>query len=536
MEYIQKTPKQYSKKYKCPYCELRLERDKLASHIEKDHKHMIPEGYTASRVAFNTINHKEVGHCIIDGSETEWNEDKKRYERLCKNPACHKAYVKMVDDRLKKARGVSKSEMLSDPKFQDKMLKGRSISGTYKFSDGGKIPYVGSYEKNFLEFMDKFLHVESKDIQAPGPTIDYYFEGKKHFWITDFYYIPYNLVLDIKDGGSNPNTRDMAVYRAKQNAKEKAIISGKEYNYIRLTDNQFDQLIEIMLDLKDSLMDLETKYSHDITRIKPIVKINEGYIRLLDKYKDPKTCSWDEELTWKSVEDALRGDSTIDKSAELHVYDMNPNTYKNEYIGSIRVEGNNSYDWINQEQVLSEKLFPQSNNLQNIEESLLIHAKNENDIAIILQNTLTDPNTYIKKDLNQLVQAIDSIPDYCQLLNWETFLITAFYEHKERLKEYRRFLESGKCNHIMQPDCECFVKNKVSPENMEWLGNRLKELRLGISKRIQLFKYNHPEGYTFENDKDIYSTRFNILKNTLSNHDLINLSDFDFDYIFDYVL
>ena len=204
-----KASPKYKKKYKCPYCDERFERAKLSTHIEKKHNELIPEGYTASRVAFNTMNHKTVGHCIICGKETDWNEDKCRYERLCNSKKCHRQYVKLTEERLKAARGVSKSEMLSDPSFQDKMLKGRSISGTYKFSNGGKIDYVGTYEKNFLEFMDKFLHVQSIDIQAPGPTIEYYYEGKKHFWITDFYYIPYNLVLDIKDVGKNPNNREM---------------------------------------------------------------------------------------------------------------------------------------------------------------------------------------------------------------------------------------------------------------------------------------------------------------------------------------
>lgn len=267
--------KKYKKRYKCPYCEIRLDREKLANHIQKKHPENIPEGYTASRVAFNTINKKSTGHCIICGKETDWNEDKCRYERICNDPKCKKDYIKLTEERLKKARGLSKQEMLSNPEFQNKMLKGRSISGTYKFSDGGKLEYVGSYEKNFLEFMDKFLKVQSSDIQAPGPTIEYYFEGKKHFWITDYYYIPYNLVLDVKDGGSNPNNRSMPEYRAKQKSKEKAIIQSGEYNYIRLTDNQFDQLIEIMLDLKESMIELEGSYNQKLAQIKPVIKINE---------------------------------------------------------------------------------------------------------------------------------------------------------------------------------------------------------------------------------------------------------------------
>lgn len=264
------------KRYKCPYCEKRVERNQLQYHIGKDHQDMIPQGYTAARVAFNYLNKKTEGHCIICGGVTDWNEDKKRYERLCNKPACKKKYVNMTEDRLKKARGVTKKEMMSNPQHQDMMLKNRSISGIYKFEDGGKVPYVGSYEKNFLEFMDQYLHVSSIDIQAPGPTIEYYFEGKKHFWITDFYYTPYNLVFDIKDGGSNPNKRQMDEYRAKQRNKEAAIIEQGEYNYLRLTDNKFDQLIEIMMDLKDSMTVLDGPYYQKVSGYKPVIKINES--------------------------------------------------------------------------------------------------------------------------------------------------------------------------------------------------------------------------------------------------------------------
>lgn len=320
MSEVKIPPKKYKKKYKCPYCEERLDRNKLPSHIDKKHPEMIPKGYTASRVAFNTINKKTIGHCIICGKETDWNEDKCRYERICNDPKCKKEYIKMTEERLKKARGITKKEMLSNPDFQNKMLKGRSISGTYKFSDGGKLEYVGSYEKNFLEFMDKFLKVKSSDIQAPGPTIEYYYDGKKHFWITDYYYIPYNLVLDIKDGGKNPNNREMPEYRAKQRAKEKAISQLGEYNYIRLTDNQFDQLIEIMLDLKESLIELEGPYNQKIAQIKPIIKVNED--RVINLMKHNK----------QSIHEVLSSDSI---QSILQRVLTNPINYKNRDISEL---------------------------------------------------------------------------------------------------------------------------------------------------------------------------------------------------------
>lgn len=266
----------YVKKYKCPFCDNRYPRADLARHIDKSHDDMIPQGQSPLQVAFDSVNKKTEPHgtCMMCGGDTDWNENKGRYESLCGKKKCHDDYVKMVETRLKKARGVTKKEMLSNPEFQNKMLKGRSISGTYTFTDGGKIDYVGSFEKNFLEFLDKVLNVQSIDIQAPGPTIKYMYDGKEHFWITDYMYIPYNLVFDIKDGGSNPNNREMKSYREKQVAKEKAIEKQGKYNYCRLTDNDFSQLFSIMMELKESLIELDVP--GNIKDIKPVIRINES--------------------------------------------------------------------------------------------------------------------------------------------------------------------------------------------------------------------------------------------------------------------
>lgn len=258
------------KKYKCPYCETRLERDDLITHIDKDHEEQIPKNYSSTRVVFNLVNKKDHGSCIICREETRWNDDKARYERICDKKSCMDQYQKMTADRLFNKHHVTKEDLLNDPEFQNKMLAGRSISGKYKFSDGGVMNYVGSYEKKFLEFMDTFFHISTKDLIQPGPIIDYEFDGKQHKWITDFYYEPYNLVFDIKDGGNNPNNRDMKEYREKQEAKENAIRKTNQYNYIRLTNNQFEQMILLMMELKDSLE--ETVYNINGQRV---IRINK---------------------------------------------------------------------------------------------------------------------------------------------------------------------------------------------------------------------------------------------------------------------
>ena len=50
--------------------------------------------------------------------------------------------------------------------------------------------------------MDQFFGVKSDDLIAPGPVIDYEYNGKAHKWITDFYYEPYNLVFESPEAQS----------------------------------------------------------------------------------------------------------------------------------------------------------------------------------------------------------------------------------------------------------------------------------------------------------------------------------------------
>lgn len=229
-----------SRKYRCPYCRVTATRDKLISHIQDNHEDMIPEGYTAARVLYDHINKKNFGTCIICKKPVyEWDEVICRYKNLCSDPHC-----------MAQLKARSAKNHLEDPEVQKKMLAGRKISGLYKFKDGTVHSYVGSYERNCFEFMDTVLNIEGKDIMSPGPTVYYEWNGEKHPWILDWMYIPAMLCADVKDGGSNPNTRPMEEYRERQLAKEEAIAKEGKYNYIRLTDNNFAQLLEALADIR----------------------------------------------------------------------------------------------------------------------------------------------------------------------------------------------------------------------------------------------------------------------------------------------
>lgn len=268
------------KKYKCPYCQDRLIRKDLIDHIDKEHEELIPEGSESSQIVYDLVNGtKGAGRCRVCHSPTKWNSSAKRYDVLCENPACKR---KMREDYQKNMLRVHGTyNILNDDEQQKKMLANRSISGTYKFiTDGGFATYTGSYEKKFLEFADKVMGIPSKDIMAPGPTLEYEMDGEKHFYITDFLYIPYNLIIEVKDGGSNPNNKDskgMRSSRQRTIEKEKLITNRGEYSYLRLTDNQFVQLLEIFMEIKKALIE------GDDSRVVKINESNEVIIKALGR-------------------------------------------------------------------------------------------------------------------------------------------------------------------------------------------------------------------------------------------------------------
>ena len=243
-------------RYKCPFCNNRFTREDLVNHIEDDHPYDIPADFTPFRYVFNYVNKKPLtyhGKCTECGGPTEWDENKGRYNRQCNNKACHDSYIKKFEANMMKTRGVTRISATASGQL--KMLSNRKISGKYKFSNGEEKTYTGSYELKALEFMDKVMHIDPNDLMCPGPILEYSLDNNTHIYITDFYYQPYNLIIEVKDGGDNPNKRNMPEYRAKQIAKEQFIIKHTNYNYLRLTNNDFSQLLAVFANLKMQMVE-----------------------------------------------------------------------------------------------------------------------------------------------------------------------------------------------------------------------------------------------------------------------------------------
>lgn len=223
------------KLYKCPFCTFQYEFKKsLYDHMEKKHKEQL-NNKSAAQIYFNYKNKKTTGHCIMCKKETKWNPETERYERLC-SEQCKKKYRELFRKRMIKRYGTD--NLLTSEEQQKKMLANRKISGQYKWKDGGITPYVGSYELDFLEFLDNMLGLKSTDVMGPAPQIfEYTYEGKKRFHIPDFYIPSMNLIIQVK-ASTNKH------YRLRDIKKELLIdrlIQESPYNYIKVMDKKYTE-------------------------------------------------------------------------------------------------------------------------------------------------------------------------------------------------------------------------------------------------------------------------------------------------------
>lgn len=259
--------------HKCMFCKAKFDnKPSLYNHIDKKHKDLVPEEVTIPQMCFNFRNKKTSGKCVICGAETEWNDRSERYNTFCTD-RCKEIYVKEAKARMVKKYG--KEHILDSATHQKKMLQNRSISGKYKWSSAPtEIPYTGSYELEFLEFLDKFLDWDSRDIMECPFSIDYEHDGVKRFYIPDFYIPSLNLIIEIKDGGDNPNMHHKIqdVDKVKENLKDKAIMEMKKYNYIKITNKEHSRFIEFLTKLKDK----EYRENINMSGFKPLFMLGES--------------------------------------------------------------------------------------------------------------------------------------------------------------------------------------------------------------------------------------------------------------------
>ena len=250
--------------YKCPVCGYKLKTlNGWVEHMNNVHPGSIPDNMSPTQYFNFLITGKSSHPCIICGKPTEWNEKSLKYNRYCNDPACKAQAAKIAKQNM--MRKYQKEHLLDDPDMQKKMLKGRKISGVYEFKDGGKIDYVGTYEKDFLEMMDDFLQWPSVDIEFPSPHVyKYEYEGKERFYIPDGYIGSLNLEIEIKQNTSTHH-KIIAVDKEKEKLKDAAMHSLRDkVNYIKVVDKDYKPFFEKVMELKDSYEDPGHKTKKDI--------------------------------------------------------------------------------------------------------------------------------------------------------------------------------------------------------------------------------------------------------------------------------
>lgn len=217
--------------------------------METKHSAMIPEDMTPWQFVYYLKTNKTHGNCVICKKPTKWNEKTHKYNRFCENPACKEKYRETFKKRMIGKYG--KISLLDDPEQQRKMLENRGISGEYLWSDHyHKTKYVGSYEHDFLEFLDMIMNFDPNDVMAPSPhTYFYTYENKKHFYIPDFYIPSLNLEIEIKDGGDNENKHPkiQAVDKVKEKLKDEVMKSNRStFNYLKVKNKQHEVLFKYL--------------------------------------------------------------------------------------------------------------------------------------------------------------------------------------------------------------------------------------------------------------------------------------------------
>lgn len=239
--------------WKCPCCKYPYKtKSAMYDHMYKEHSNEIPENMSAAQYAFNIRNKKTFGLCVqCRTNHTPWDEDAERYDRFC-GPQCRNAYVVEAKRRMVKKYG--KEHLLDDPKFQLKMQDGRSIAGQYEFPDKTLVPYLGSYEYDFLHHLDSVYSWNGTEVLRCTETFEYEYEGKTHIYMPDYILPNFNLIVEIKDGGDNPNMHHKIqnVDKVKEKLKDEVMRNQTKFNYIKIVNKEyqtFNFLIKAITDM-----------------------------------------------------------------------------------------------------------------------------------------------------------------------------------------------------------------------------------------------------------------------------------------------
>ena len=245
----------------CPICDAKFKNNlALYEHMETDHPNDL-NGLGADQYLFNLKYNITGRTCLVCNKSTAWNTKAGRYDRLCGSKKCSDKYRENFKKNMMKVHGSY--NLLNDPDQQKKMLENRKISGVYTWSNGvDKFKYTGSYELDFLKFIDLFLGYPPSDIIAPSSLIiRYEYDNAEHFYIPDFELVTLNIVIEVKSTeNKHYRLRDIEQEKAKDEAITKFLKEeDKGRQYFKVLDKKYKEFFELILKLRDNELNDDEK-------------------------------------------------------------------------------------------------------------------------------------------------------------------------------------------------------------------------------------------------------------------------------------
>ena len=248
----------------CPYCKKYFpKKDLVVDHMYKMHSVELDRDHMDAPQALYYSTHGTLkGQCMCGcGRETEWNPKTGKPFKVSSNPECRKRLREAALKNHVKVYG--KETLLNDMEHQKEMQKHRPTAGKYQFKDGGYVDYLSKPEKNFLQFCDKIMDLTSNMIQSSPETFTYYDPVTKtnRQYDPDYYLPDYNLIVEIKDGGSHTNTNPAFVKETKYKValKDEVMRKQTKYNYIKIVDQSYGPFVELLYKIVSEDYDTDPK-------------------------------------------------------------------------------------------------------------------------------------------------------------------------------------------------------------------------------------------------------------------------------------
>lgn len=231
----------------CPFCpKIFDDKHKFCHHIASKHNEQVPEDAEPLEFAYSLLVHKPIGRlCVMcKKNPVKFNSETLKYARLCDNPECKEAYVKLMKDRMVKVYG--QEHLLNDADMQRKMIYNHPNARDFIWDESHKFRIIGTYEEDFLRML-RSIGWSPNDVIAPSPNNYWYKwkDGTLHLYIPDFYIPSLALEVEIKESDNKhprmEHSREIEYLKdARMHAEEKKT----NIHYIKIVDKNYTDFMQ----------------------------------------------------------------------------------------------------------------------------------------------------------------------------------------------------------------------------------------------------------------------------------------------------